>query len=82
MSSAVRSFAELTADEQPAAGGKAASLARLSQAGYPVPDGFVILPSAFDDVNLRPEAWAQAKACTARCALPAAMSRLRCAHLP
>lgn len=32
----------------PEAGGKAAALARLSQAGSPVPDGFCILASAYD----------------------------------
>ncbi|MCX6032524.1 MAG: PEP-utilizing enzyme [Chloroflexi bacterium] len=66
MSDTLRSFAELTTDQQPAAGGKGGSLARLSQAGYPVPDGFVILPSAFDDAGLKPEAWAQAQLSLAR----------------
>ncbi len=39
------------------AGGKAATLARLRQAGYPVPNGFVILPVAFAGDVLLPEAW-------------------------
>jgi hypothetical protein len=43
-----RSFSELTPKEQVYAGGKGGSLAKLVQAGYPVPDGFVILPAAFD----------------------------------
>jgi len=66
MSDTIRSFKELTAGQQPSAGGKGASLARLSQAGYPVPDGFVILPSAFAGEGLKPEAWAQAQAYLAR----------------
>jgi phosphohistidine swiveling domain-containing protein len=59
MSDLVKSFDELSADQQAYAGGKGGSLARLSQAGYPVPDGFVILPVAFSDDELAPEAWAQ-----------------------
>jgi pyruvate,water dikinase len=42
-----------------AAGGKAATLARLAQAGYPVPPGFVITAGAFDGDKLRPAAWQQ-----------------------
>jgi pyruvate,water dikinase len=37
-------------------------LARLYQAGYPVPDGFVILPAAFSGDQLRAGAWAQVSA--------------------
>jgi len=59
MSNVIRSFEELTAEQQPRAGGKGGSLARLSQAGYPVPDGFVILPTAFEDNALTSEAWTQ-----------------------
>ena len=55
----VRSFDELATEQQWAAGGKGRTLARLYQAGYPVPDGFVILPAAFADEELTPEAWAQ-----------------------
>ena len=43
-------------------GGKAATLARLARAGYPVPDGFVILPTAFAGEELLPEAWKQVQA--------------------
>ncbi len=57
MKSTVQSFGELTAIQQ--AGGKGGTLARLYQAGYPVPDGFVILPAAFDGDELTPEAWEQ-----------------------
>jgi phosphohistidine swiveling domain-containing protein len=59
MSDMVKSFDELTAEQQAHAGGKGGSLARLYQAGYPVPDGFVILPAAFVDDELAPEAWTQ-----------------------
>jgi pyruvate,water dikinase len=57
----IRSFAELKPEQQPQAGGKGATLARLYQRGYPVPDGFVILPAAFEDDQLKPEAWSQAQ---------------------
>jgi pyruvate,water dikinase len=43
-------------------GWRGGSLARMYQAGFPVPDGFVILPSAFADDDLTPEAWAQIQA--------------------
>lgn len=39
------------------AGGKGGSLARLRQAGYPVPEGLVILPGAFAEGALQPDAW-------------------------
>ncbi|MDX1436136.1 MAG: PEP/pyruvate-binding domain-containing protein [Anaerolineales bacterium] len=41
------------------AGGKAGTLARLMQAGYPVPPGFVISSSAFDEAGLIREARVQ-----------------------
>jgi len=62
----VCAFSELTAEQQASAGGKGGTLAWLYQAGYPVPDGFVILPSAFDGDELDPEAWAQVQAHLAR----------------
>jgi phosphoenolpyruvate synthase/pyruvate phosphate dikinase len=49
----------LPAGQRHLAGGKAATLARLAQAGYPVPQGFVIPPAAFAGEALRLEAWAQ-----------------------
>jgi len=58
----IRSFDELAAEEQSSAGGKGGALARLYQAGYPVPDGFVILPAAFAGDRLTPEAWTQVQA--------------------
>jgi phosphohistidine swiveling domain-containing protein len=59
-------FDELPAEGQTSAGGKGSTLARLYQAGYPVPDGLVILPSAFNDDELRPEAWARVQVHLAR----------------
>ena len=59
MSNKVVTFQELTADQQPRAGGKGGALARMFQAGYPVPDGFVILPAAFADEGLAPDAWSE-----------------------
>lgn len=41
-----------------AAGGKGGTLARLFQAGYPVPGGLVVLPSAFEGHTLTPAVWA------------------------
>ncbi|HUT19519.1 MAG TPA: PEP/pyruvate-binding domain-containing protein, partial [Anaerolineae bacterium] len=59
MTDMVESFDELTTERQSHAGGKGGTLARLYQAGYPVPDGFVILPTAFVENELTPEAWTQ-----------------------
>lgn len=50
-----------TTDDQALAGGKGGTLARLRQAGYPVPDGFVLLPSAFVGDELTTGAWEQAR---------------------
>ena len=66
MTEMVRSFSELTTDQQSLAGGKGGTLAKLYQAGYPVPDGFVILPTAFAGDELTTEAWAQVQARLAR----------------
>jgi phosphohistidine swiveling domain-containing protein len=71
MTNTIFAFDELRPEQQRAAGGKGGTLARLSQAGYPVPEGFVILPSGFEaDVlsgdGLRAEAWAEVQACLAR----------------
>ncbi|MGD8794835.1 MAG: PEP/pyruvate-binding domain-containing protein, partial [Anaerolineae bacterium] len=63
-------FDELTEGERSSAGGKGQTLARLFQAGYPVPDGFVILPAAFGGEGqadlLADEAWRQVQAHLAR----------------
>jgi phosphohistidine swiveling domain-containing protein len=59
MSDMVKSFDQLTPERQSHAGGKGGTLARLYQDGYPVPDGFVILPTAFVEDQLTPEAWTE-----------------------
>jgi phosphoenolpyruvate synthase/pyruvate phosphate dikinase len=59
MTEMIRTFDQLLPEEQSLAGGKGGTLARLYQAGYPVPDGFVILPGAFADDEIRAEAWVQ-----------------------
>ncbi|HSR30948.1 MAG TPA: PEP/pyruvate-binding domain-containing protein, partial [Anaerolineae bacterium] len=62
MADVVRSFEELAANQQPLAGGKGGMLARLFQAGYPVPQGFVILPEAFTGDELTAGAWTEVQA--------------------
>ena len=62
MSDVIQAFDKLTAELQAVAGGKGGTLAKLYQAGYPVPDGFVILPRAFAENGLTPEAWTQVQA--------------------
>jgi phosphohistidine swiveling domain-containing protein len=57
----IRSFRELRDAEYSQAGGKGGTLARLYQAKYPVPDGFVILPEAFAGDELTTESWPQIK---------------------
>lgn len=62
MSEIVWSFSEYSTEQQPLGGGKGGTLARLLQAGYPVPEGFIILPTAFVGDELTTEAWAQVQA--------------------
>ncbi|MCI0396470.1 MAG: pyruvate, phosphate dikinase [Chloroflexi bacterium] len=62
MADMICSFNELTMEQRPFAGGKGGTLARLYQAGYPVPDGFVILTTAFEENELKPKAWAEIRA--------------------
>lgn len=57
----VKGFKELSTELQPFAGGKGAMLSKMFQDGYPVPDGFVILPWAFQDEKLNDEAWNEIK---------------------
>jgi pyruvate,water dikinase len=57
MMNMVKSFKELTPELQASAGGKGGMLARMFQSGYPVPEGFVVLPSAFQGEKLNKEAW-------------------------
>lgn len=55
MVKAVLAFKELI-NEKEYAGGKGSTLALLFQKGYPLPDGFIILPLAFEDNKLKSEA--------------------------
>ena len=55
----VCSFNELSDGDAHFAGGKGGTLARLYQKGYPVPDGFIIMPEAFVNDELAPEARAE-----------------------
>jgi pyruvate,water dikinase len=50
-------FEHVGKEEQPLAGGKGGTLARLFQAGFPVPDGFVVLPSAFSGDEISSTGW-------------------------
>jgi rifampicin phosphotransferase len=54
----ISSFKKLAQKQEPFAGGKGRTLARLYRAGYRVPDGFIILPAAFVGDDLTMEAWA------------------------
>lgn len=56
-------FNEPKAEQKHLAGGKGGTLASLYQRGYPVPDGFIIMPAAFCTDDLPPEAWTQTRAC-------------------
>jgi phosphohistidine swiveling domain-containing protein len=62
----VYSFNELPKEEELSAGGKGRTLARLYQAGYRVPDGFVVLPGAFAGDALQADAWAHVQTYLAR----------------
>ncbi len=44
-----RDFEKISKNDSDSAGGKGASLGEMTQAGIPVPDGFVILSTAFND---------------------------------
>ena len=44
----IKTFRKITKSDTAIAGGKGASLGEMTQAGIPVPDGFVILSNAFD----------------------------------
>lgn len=57
MGDMVKRFQELTPELQPFAGGKGGMLAKMFQSGYPVPEGFVILPSAFEGEKLNEKVW-------------------------
>jgi len=53
----IYTFDELGEETRSQAGGKGGTLSRLFQAGYPVPEGFVIMPHAFEGDQLKPNAW-------------------------
>ena len=55
----VRAFEEFAERQYFSAGGKGSVLAHLYQAGYPIPDGFVILHLAFSGDEILPAAWKQ-----------------------
>lgn len=57
MNNTVKNFKELAFEQQALAGGKGGMLARMYQAGYPIPEGFVVLPSAFQQGKLNGESW-------------------------
>jgi rifampicin phosphotransferase len=56
------SLKQLPGEAAEMAGGKARVLARLSQAGYPVPDGFVITAGALNGGGPAAEVWQQVEA--------------------
>ncbi|QRN99315.1 pyruvate, phosphate dikinase [Archangium violaceum] len=66
MTTTVCFFRELTDAQAPLAGGKGRTLAQLYRAGHPVPNGFIVLPGAFEDDTLRPSAWEQVRAALVR----------------
>ena len=57
MATMVTSFKELAPEQRVFAGGKGGMLARMYQAGYPVPEGFVVFPAAFQEEKLHRQAW-------------------------
>ncbi|MFZ7104097.1 MAG: PEP/pyruvate-binding domain-containing protein [Peptococcaceae bacterium] len=57
MSNMVKGFKEITPELQAVAGGKGGMLSGMFRDGYPIPDGFVVLPSAFQKEKLTDEAW-------------------------
>jgi len=59
MNSLVIDFKDLRGEDRPRAGGKGGTLSLLYQSDYPVPEGFVIMPAAFQDDSLREDAWDQ-----------------------
>lgn len=60
--SPVYAFYKLPVQDAPLAGGKGRALAQLTQAGFPVPDGCVLLTRAFAGDEITPEAWSLALA--------------------
>ncbi|MDR1807458.1 MAG: hypothetical protein LBR33_06030, partial [Propionibacteriaceae bacterium] len=74
-------LAKLPAAEFAAAGGKGASLARMTQAGLPVPPGIVVLGSAFDGDRLAPAAAGQLTKAVAKLAAKGELLAVRSSAL-
>jgi pyruvate,water dikinase len=53
----IRHFKDITSEEQKLAGGKGGMLTFLYNNGYPVPEGWVIFPDAFDGKDIKQDAW-------------------------
>lgn len=53
MGNEIEWFAEITPELRKWTGGKGGMLARMLQAGYPIPNGFIVFPQAFQGENLR-----------------------------
>ncbi len=53
----VKRFQELTPEFWSSAGGKGSHLAKMYQSGFPVPEGFVVLPGSFQEEKLIEEVW-------------------------
>lgn len=62
----VHFFDEMGTDQRLLAGGKGGALALLHEKGYPVPNGFVIAPAAFENDELTAEARAHVQASLGR----------------
>lgn len=61
MAEYLKKFKDLTEEDFALAGGKGGNLSRLIQKGFPVPDGVVIFPHAFEGSDLKPDAWRDIK---------------------
>lgn len=62
----VRTFLDLTEEEQEIAGGKGRTLSKLARMGYRVPEGLIVLPSAFVNDEISVEACQQLESKLAR----------------
>ncbi len=54
-----RAFGDLTEEELQLAGGKGRALSQLYKKRYPIPEGLIILPVAFNNDEISDESWAQ-----------------------
>ena len=52
----IKRFQDITQELRPLAGSKGGMLAKLHRSNYPVPEGFVIIPTAFIDDTLHEDA--------------------------